>query len=83
MIYEGINIFDTKDRDMLIMSNLSDVQELIQMRRFQEANERLNALKLMMIKTRPMLDKNPEGFKLVPIEQNLDDKCTPFNHCQE
>ena len=55
MEYQGIQIFDAKDREMLIMSNLSDVQELIAAKQYREANERINAVKKMMIATRELV----------------------------
>lgn len=61
MEYDGIEIENAKERDMLIMSNLSDVQEMLQFKQYKEANDRLNAIKIMLIKTREMI--TPKGLK--------------------
>lgn len=55
MIYENIELDNAKDRDMLIMSNLSDVQMLLSLGRQKEAKERIDAIKIMLIKTKTLL----------------------------
>lgn len=55
MLYENIEIFDAKDRDMLIKSNLSDAQELIYRGETKEAIDKINAIKDFMIKTSELI----------------------------
>lgn len=55
MLYENIEILDAKDRDMLIMSNLSDVQEMLMRKQYRDARHRINAIKTMMIKTKELI----------------------------
>jgi hypothetical protein len=55
MLYQDIELLDAKDRDMLIMSNLSDVQFMLRAGQEEEAMERIDAIKTMMIKTKELI----------------------------